>query len=322
MNLINQTNRTVSLLILLMLIAGSTFVAPVAALKVSGARIALDITPGQTVTSPIGISIGADEAGGTYAVDVLGFGQLVADGSYTGLESTADTSSYSARPFITVDKPTVQLTAGGSVSVIATIAVPVDAKDGGRYAIILVHPAASASGAPAAFATAVAIPVLLTIRGGANTQNGEITAVDLSTVEPGKPFMVTSTQKNTGNYHYYGIVSNITVIDSKGTAAASVKTLPMTRAIIPGNSVKSTAQVSPGLPEGVYQITVKMETQDGNVLATKTQELNVGNPISGTPEPGGRKNFLPGPGAIAVCIAAAVGIFAGIQVTGKGQKKP
>jgi hypothetical protein len=326
MNLNKKMNRTVPLLLLVLLVAGSAVVAPVVALKVSGARIALDVTPGQTTTSPIGISIGADEAGGTYAIDVLGFGQSVADGSYTSLDATADTSAYSARPFITVDKPTVQLTPGGSASVTATIAVPADAKDGGRYAIILVHPASAASGAPAAFSTAVAIPVLLTIKGGAVAQKGEITTVEMSKAEIAQPFTVTATVKNSGNYHYYGIVSNVTVNDGQGKAVATVRTTPMSRAIIPGNLVKIPAQVAPGLPEGMYQVTVNLETQDGELLNTEIRSLQVGNPVgspaAGTTEPGGQKNFLPGPGVFAVCIAAVIGILGGIRITRKGEKKP
>jgi hypothetical protein len=76
----------------------------------------------------------------------------------------------------------------------------------------------------------------------------------------------------------------------------------------------------------MYQVTVKMETQDGDVLAKETKSLQVGNPagsqITKNTEPAGQKNFLPGPGVFAVCIAAAIGIFAGIKVTRKGKNKP
>ena len=331
MNRNKKTKRTAALLVLLLLFAGVAAVAPAAALKVSGARIALDVTPGQTTTAPIGISIGTDEAAGDFAVDVLGFGQSLADGTYTGLAATADTGAYSARPFITVDKPVVQLTPGGSASVTATIKVPADAKDGGRYAIILVHPATSASGAPASFATAVAIPVLLTIKGGKIDDKGGISAVETSKIEIGKPFTVTATMSNTGNYHYYGIVSHVTITDSDGKAVASVKTTPMSRAIVPGQQVKIAASIAQGLPEAMYTMTVSMETQDGELLAKETKSLKVGNPQSGaasTAPPGEstvagvQTTYAPGPAALGVCIAAALGIFSGIGITRKGEKKP
>ena len=322
----HHTRNRIPLLILVLLIAGIAAVVPVAALKVEGARIALDVTPGQTVTSPIGVSIKADEAEGDFVVEVLGFGQADSDGTYTGLAAAADTSPYSARPFITIDKPTVHLKPGARADVNATIRVPADAKDGGRYAIILVHPATSASGQQTAFSTAVAIPVFLTIKGGAIAQKGGIIAVEISKAEIGKPFSVTATVKNTGNYHYYGVVSNVTVNDGQGKTVATIKTTPMSRAIVPDQQVKITAQVAQGLPEAMYQLTVRMETQDGTLLATETKFLQVGNPKSGavSAAPAGqskvagvRTTYAPGPGALAVCMAAALGILGGINIRRK-----
>ncbi|MDO9069282.1 MAG: hypothetical protein Q7W05_12585 [Deltaproteobacteria bacterium] len=327
MKLNSKTNRTAPLLVLLLLIAGLALVAPASALKVDGARIALDVTPGQTVTSPIGVSIKADEAEGDFAVEVLGFGQAVSDGTYTGLLAAADTSPYSARPFITIDTPTVHLKPGTRADVTATIKVPADAKDGGRYAIILVHPATAASGQQTAFATAVAIPVILTIKGGKIDEQGGIAAVETSKLEIGKPFTVTSTMSNTGNYHYYGIVSNVSVADAKGKEVANVKTTPMSRAIVPGQQVKIPAQVAQGLPEAMYTLTVRMETQDGTLLSTQSKSLQVGNPKVGNPQSGStgtsaaavstvsgvRTTYAPGPGALAVCMAAVIGILGGIQ---------
>ena len=335
MNLNKTMNRTAPLLILVLLVAGLAAVAPATALKVSGARIALDITPGQTVTSPIGISIGTDEAEADYAIDVLGFGQSD-DGSYTGLAASADTSAYTARPYITVDKPTVHLKPGERADVTATIAIPAGTQNGGRYAIIMVHPAAAASGQQTAFATAVAIPVLLTITGSTIDTRGDITGIATSTIEIGKPFTMTATLVNSGNYHYYGIVTNVTVADSSGAAVAMGKTAPMTRAIIPGNIVKSAVPVTPGLPEGMYRMTVRMETQDGAVLAANTSDLKIGNPvISGgntgstssgaadaTSASGVRATYSPGPEAPAVVLAAALGVIGGIKFRQRREKEP
>jgi hypothetical protein len=313
--------RTAPLLILFLLLAGIAAVAPVAALKVDGARIALTVAPGKSVTSPIGISLGENEAEADFAIDVLGFGQSVADGTYTGLEASADTSPYSARSWISVDKPTVHLKPGERADVTATITVPSGTRNGGRYAIILVHPATTSTGAPAAFATAVAIPVLLTIQDGTIDEKGEITTVDMSSVETGKPFTVTATMLNSGNYHYYGIVSNVTITDSTGKEVASAKTAPMSRAIIPGQHVQIEASIAQGLPEGTYQLHVRMETQDGDLLDSETKSLQVGNPQAATPAATtANKNPIPGPGALAVCIAAAIGILGGMRIRQKGKR--
>jgi hypothetical protein len=304
--------RTAPLLVLILLAVAIATVIPATALKVDGARIALTVDPGQSVTAPIGISLGENEAEADFAIDVLGFGQSVADGTYTGLEASEDTSPYSARTFISIDKPTVHLKPGERADVTATISVPSGTSEGGRYAIILVHPATTSSGAPAAFATAVAIPVLLTIQDGKIDEKGEIIAVDTSSVEIGKPFTVTAAMWNSGNYHYYGIVSNVTITDSTGKEVTSVKTSPMSRAIIPGQQVQIAAAVAQGLPEGTYQIHVRMETQDGDLLDTETKSLQIGNLQTATPTATAFSgNLLPGPGVLAVCMAAAIGIFGG-----------
>ena len=321
--------RTMVLLVFLLLAAGTAAVAPAAALKVDGARIALDVEAGKTYDSTIGISIGANEAEGDFAVDVLGFGQSVTDGTYTGLAAAADTSMYSARPFITIDKPSVHVKPGERAAVTASIAVPAGTRDGGRYAIILVHPAASSSGAPASFATAVAIPVLLTMKGGTISEKGDIATVEMSATEVSKPFTVTSTVQNTGNYHYYGTVTNVTVVDSSGGVVANVTTTPMIRAIIPGNSVKIPATVAPGLPAGTYKMTVAMQTQDGTVLAQKTSDLTIGTPPSaggtaGSGTPGtatagaqAKPTQSPGSGPLAIIFAVAVGIVGAMHIRQK-----
>ncbi len=314
----NSNYRSLCIIMLVIIIAGAFFAAPALALKVEGARIALDVEPGKTYTSPIGISISPEESAGIFAIDVMGFGQSSGDGSYTGLEPAADNSPYSARPFITIDKPTVSLKPGERADVTATISLPSGTQDGGRYAIILVHPAASTSGAPAAFATAVAIPVLLTVKGGTITETGEISAIEPATVEPGQSFQVITTFRNTGNYHYYGAMNNVTIADEKGMFVATVKTEPFSRAIIPGQSVAFRNMISTGLPQGNYLMTYRIEKQDGKMLAEKKATLQAGNPApvqATTPIP----TTIPGFDALTALIGISVMLY-GTLGSGKRRK--
>jgi len=315
-----NTPTHICLITLALLIAGALLVSPVLALKVEGARIALDVEPGKIYTSPIGISIGENEAGGDYAIEVLGFGQAPADGSYVALEAGRDTSTYSARPFITVDKPVVSLKPGEHAMVVATISVPADAKDGGRYAIILVHPAPSASGAPAAFATAVAIPVFLTVKAGTVRETGEITAVEPPVAEVGKPFAVTTTFRNSGNYHFYGVVHNVTITDAQGRVIASVKSEPFVRAIVPGQSVTFTAPVANGLPQGNYQVVARVEMQDGKVLAEKKVTLQAGSPPTQATTVAPSKGFLPGFEGVIAIMGIACALFLLIRMGKEGER--
>lgn len=293
---------------------------PASALKVEGARIALDVEPGRTYTSPITISLGPDETGGTYAIDVLGFGQSRADGSYTGLDASEDTSPCSARPFIIIDRPTVSLQPGERAEVNALIDIPADTRDGGRYALILVHPAGASSGAPAAFATAVAIPVLLTVKNGAITESCDIQEIAPAGTEPGRPFGVSLTVLNSGNYHVYGIVSNVSITDTGGRIIVSGKTDPMVRALIPGQAVDFKNDIKVGLPAGMYRIVARIEKQDGKLLAEKRADLIVGSGNPGsttlpTAPAGGTKPglFLPGFGALAGVAGLAVSFMAGFS---------
>lgn len=297
-------------LTLAVLLTVLTFAAvPVSALKVEGARIALDIEPGKTYTSPIAVSIKPEEPEGDFALDVMGFSQSPADGTYTGLEAAKDTGQYSARPFISVDKPTVHLKPGERAEITATINVPADARDGGRYAIILVHPAASASGQPAAFATAVAIPVLLTVKGGTVTETGEIATVGPGTAEPGSPFQVVTTFRNTGNHHYYGAVNNVTITDAGGKVVAASSTTPFDKALVPGQPVQITAAFANGLAQGTYQVTSQMYKQDGGLLAEKKVSLQVGSPLATSESPADAQatpvRNAPGFGALAALVATA-----------------
>ncbi|OPY29366.1 MAG: hypothetical protein A4E28_00964 [Methanocella sp. PtaU1.Bin125] len=313
-----NTCRNIVVIGLGLIIAVAMIAAPSHALRVEGARISLDVEPGKTYTYPIGISINANDSETTLAIDVLGFGQMPADGTYKGLDASADTSPYTARPFITVDKPTVHLKPGERADVTATIAVPAGTKDGGRYAIILIHPATSASGAPAAFATAVAIPVFLTVKGGQLTEAGEITAIGPASVDPGQAFEVFATFKNTGNYHYYGAMINTTITDASGAVVATAVTKPFEKAIVPGQAVNFTNELAVGLPRGTYIIKAKVGQQDGTVFAEKTAALQVGSVATARPTPAPSPK-TPGFG-LPMAILGILAVFIGTLWQRKGGK--
>ena len=316
----NQNTRTrISIIALALILVMTALTVPAAALKVEGARIALDVEPGRTYTSPIGISISPEEPEGTFAIEVMGFGQSLADGTYMALDAAADTSPYSARPFITIDRPTVAMKPGERADVTATIAVPPGTRDGGRYAIILVHRAASASGAPAAFATAVAIPVFLTVKTGTVTEAGQISAVEPPVAEVGKPFAVTTTFRNSGNYHYYGAVSRVEIADSQGTVVASATTEPFVRAIVPGQSVTFSNAIASGLPQGTYEVSARITKQDGKLLAERMTTLQVGNPVPVQATAAPPKNPIPGFGALIAVLGLACALFGALRMR-KGVK--
>lgn len=317
-----SNGRMNALILAFLILIALLTVLPASALKVEGARIALDVEAGKTYTSPIGISINPNEPEGDFSISVLGFGQA-ADGTYTALESAADTAPTSARTMISIDKPSVHLKPGERADVTATIAIPSGTRDGGRYAIIMVQPATAASGQQTSFATAVAIPVFLTIKSGTSTETGEVVSVDAGKIEPGKTFTVTSEVRNNGNYHYYGTVSNVTVTDSSGKTLVTAKTEPFTKAIVPGQQAQLKVTFAAGIPEGTYLLTSRMEKLDGVLLGEKTLQVQVGNPapVQATTQmtQGSPGLFIPGFGSV-MTIAGFAGALLGIFWCRRGGK--
>ena len=147
-------------LVLVVLFVATSVIQPAAALKVEGARILLDVAPDTNYIYPMAVSINPTDTPSDYAVEVLGFGQSPEGGSYTPLTAAEDTGAYSARALITVESPVIHIEPGERRAFNATIRVPQNVGEGGRYALIYIHPAATAGG-QGAFATAMIVPVML-----------------------------------------------------------------------------------------------------------------------------------------------------------------
>ena len=263
--------------------------APVAAIGVSGAKYMGSIAPGGTDTHVVTIDIGAGEPATDVAVQVAGFGQTP-NGLYMPLDPANDASPYSALSFIRLDNSTLHLEPGTQQSVTATINLPQNAGPGGRYAIIYIH---SIPGKGASLATAVVVPVFITVAGTTPTETGSILQVATGTVTVGQPITVTTTFKNTGNYHYYNAINEVTVTDSNGALIANVSATPMDDAIIPGNTVQFVAQPDvQNLQPGTYTVDSKVLLggqvldEKGTTLAVKTNYIPPATESNITVSPG------------------------------------
>ncbi|HXW98954.1 MAG TPA: hypothetical protein VEI51_04455 [Methanomicrobiales archaeon] len=259
----------------LLLLALALCIPPAAAIGLSGAKYTGSIAPGGTDIHQMTISIGANENPTDVTVEVKGFGQTPT-GVYSPVDAAQDTSPYSARSYITLDKTSVHITPGGSQTVTATIQLPQNVGQGGKYAIIAVH---ALPGKGQAFSTGVDIPMFVTIAGTTQTQTGSILKVDTGDVTIGQPIKVTTTFENTGNYHYYNAVNWVTVMDSSGKTLANVSTAPLAYAIIPGNTIQFV--VTPdfgGLQPGTYTIVSRVLLPGGPVFDQKTITLDVKQP--------------------------------------------
>jgi hypothetical protein len=245
--------------------------APSAAIGVLGAKYTGSIAPGGTGTHVVTINIGADEPATDIAVQVAGFGQN-ANGIYIPLDPEADLNLYSARSFITLSNSTIHLEPGTQQSVTATINLPQNVGAGGRYAILYIR---SLPGRGAFLSTAVIVPMFITVAGTTPTETGSILKIDTGTITIGQPITITTTFKNTGNYHYYAASNEVTMTDANGSFVANASTSPMDYAIIPGNTVQFVTQPEVNnLQPGTYTVDSKV-LLNGQVLDEKNATFTV-----------------------------------------------
>jgi hypothetical protein len=205
-------------------------------------------------------------------VDVLGLGQTPESGNI-GLSPEKDTSPYSARTFITVTPKTFHLEPGASQEVTATIAVPQNVGDGGRYAMLTIRNAPIGTGSTL-IVTAISVPVVVTISGSDLTKKGMITDVNVADVVPGQPIRITTLLKNTGNIHY-PVKNNVSVFDSSGKLIAEGASPPSTQSVVPPFTQKSVVNLVTPLSLGSYTVTSTASLADGTVLDTKTVPFEV-----------------------------------------------
>jgi hypothetical protein len=243
-----------------------------AGLKVVNAKLMQDIAPGETIHHTVQISISSDDPAADMMVDVMGFGQT-SSFTYTSLKPADDTSPYSAREFIKVDKPNFTLQPGTTESVTATVAIPTNVGPGGRYAIIYIHSAPSVTGS-AGFITAIEVPVLLTIKEKGSIYAGEIRSVEVGEVTSGKPMTVTTTFTNTGNIHYYNSVNSIEIANSSGGIIYEKSSPVSSFAIVPTSTGQFKLPIQAALPVGTYTLISRVSLKD-TVLAEKTIQFEV-----------------------------------------------
>jgi hypothetical protein len=245
---------------------------PVSGISVEGSPIERDIEPGSVYSQPIVLSVGPDEPGGVLTIDVLGLGQSPFDWSYTAIEEAQDTGAFTARPFISINTSTIRLVPGERAAIIATIAVPDDAGEGGRYAIVLIRPLVATPAQPEED-PAAAIPVLLNVGKSGVNESGEITALDFSTTETGNGFLISTWFRNTGNHHLEGTISNVTITNADGDVVAHASTSPFEQALIPGQEVRFSVEIEGDFPDAMYMMTTRIEMQDGSLLAEQEEKL-------------------------------------------------
>ena len=275
MKSISGYKRPALVTLIAMLLLAIIAVPVSAGLTVSNAQIVANVTPGQTLTQTMMVSIASTDPAIDMSIQVYGVAQSL-QGNYELLDATQDTSQYSARTFVSVDKSSLHLDPGGSENVTATIQVPQDVGDGGRYAIINIA-TKPVAGTGLGIITAADIPVFLTIQGSQIIQTGKITGVSARAVTSGQPVNILTNFQNTGNHHFK-VQGQVTIKDAGGKTIGTI-TIPLTASsIIPGMTRQLVATLDTTkapLAVGTYNIDSKVTLPDGTVLDEATGSFKV-----------------------------------------------
>lgn len=255
-------------------------ISPVSGLGVTGSKFMEMVPPGSEKVHTMMLSIEGTSEPLDVQAEVLGF-RNGPDGAYLGVSPAEDTSPYSARTLVTLDRSLIRIMPGKPEALRATIAVPENAGPGGRYAIIYIHSDVQRTKS-FGFISAVAVPVMVTVGGTDLVETGKITGISVGEITTGQPFIVTTSFQNTGNHHYYGITNTVHITGPNGVDIRE-SVGPMVWALIPGSTVDLKIPIKTPLAVGKYTIESTVTRDDGSLLDTMSKDFEVAVPF--TPPP-------------------------------------
>jgi hypothetical protein len=256
--------------------------APALGLSVSNAIMQAQVNPGETRTQTMTITIASADAATDVSVEVAGV-QQTRDGGYQLLDASHDTSQYSARQFVTVDKAVFHLEPGGSEDITATVTLPLYVGDGGRYAMIhIVTQPAAADGIGTN--AAVNVPVYLTVKNSQLIHTGKIAKVATGEIISGQPVNILTSFQNTGNHHFK-VRGEVTVTNGQGQTLDIITTPVTSTSILPGVVRELGVSFIPSgdLAAGTYTVGSKVMLEDGTLLGQSSTTFEVTAPHAALP---------------------------------------
>jgi hypothetical protein len=242
-------------------------------LTVEGALLVTEVSPGDILKHKIIVSIASSDSPQDILARVADVEQNL-DGSYKLFEVPAENNSFSAFSYITLDKNSAHLEPGAKQELIATIRIPQNAGDGGRYAIINIQTKPVGQGG-LGISSAVNVPVYLTIKNTKIRYSGEISAISTGEITSGKPVDILLTFHNQGNIHYK-IKSEVTVTDASGKKLDTIL-VPAGSSIIPNMNRQIKASFIPENPlsPGTFNIAARVTLEDGTPLDESQSNFEV-----------------------------------------------
>lgn len=269
-----------ALLILLLcplLASAQTVPDSTSGLRVQGVISDLTVEPGKSYQHKMVVSIGEKAPAYDLKVEVMGLGQGP-DGSIQPVAPDKDVAAFSARQWVTVDKASFHLEPGRSQDLTATITVPNELGEGGRYAVVYISTVPKPGG-NLGIALAAAVPILIAPSGGKVTHTGKISNISVEKVVSGQPIEVVGEFHNSGNHHFR-IDSEVVVTDGMGKVIAS-KSGPLGgSSVFPGQTREVRTSFGlldqlKGLAPGSYQAEWKVSLAGGQQLDSRKVAFQV-----------------------------------------------
>ncbi|MCX6011903.1 MAG: hypothetical protein NTV30_00525, partial [Chloroflexi bacterium] len=254
------------------LIPGTASASP--GLTVNGALFEADVSPGENITHDIKISLSDDKKPVTINLEVGGFGQNP-DGTCNPVEANKDIFAYSACSFITLDTYTLRLNSGETRHVKASIRIPSDVSDGGKYAVIRLSNQ-SDDKKQLSVALSINIPILLTLSNSTPVHTGQVESINISKILNHKPIELYTDYKNTGNHHYK-IRGIMYIKDNSDKVLATLYSSAGVTSILPEQlrRIKFSFIPTNSLPLGNYRVESVVISEDNQILAQKEIALDI-----------------------------------------------
>jgi hypothetical protein len=251
----------------ILLLLAFALIMPVSCLRVDGSLLETEAAPGEHIRHVMTVRLSEGEQSVFAEAKVMGYG-INKEGGIDPVEKEDDNNPYSASGYFKVSPESFQLEPGVPTEVVLEGDVPSDIQPGGRYALVEIHTAPQGNGT-IGFATAIIVPIRLTINGTNLIKTGEIVESDISGDD-----VLSWSFKNTGNLHF--IVSAEAILkDDEGKVIgnfSSQKVVAVPESVYP---FKISLNPDNNLTPGTYTVELSAIGEDGILLDSSEKTFEV-----------------------------------------------
>ena len=209
-------------------------------------------------------------------MEVGGLGQTPSGGTQS-VAAQQDTSPYSARSWVTIDKSHLDI--GSNQTLKVTVNVPAGTSPGEKYASIALYNQSAGQGSTSII-SGIIIPLIFTIDQSSFTASpsGQITDLQVKNAYSGKAIDLLTYFTNTGNARVTGAKIKVSIKDSSQIVKWQSGDLSIAQpSVIPNYAREIKCSYNVGLPLGSYTATSIITLANGTVLS-RTVSFTVVDP--------------------------------------------